>query len=46
MSVQEHRNLVLAIQDGNARLAAQLMQDHIEHGATTLTEYLRNSNRM
>lgn len=46
MSVQEHRNLVQAIRDGNARLASQLMQEHIEHGAGTLTEYLRNTNRM
>ncbi len=46
MSVLEHRKLVQAIEDGNARLAAQLMQEHIEHGADTLAEYLQNSNRI
>ncbi len=46
MSVQEHRKLIAAIKEGNARLAAQLMQEHIENGAATLTEYLHNTNRI
>lgn len=46
MSVQEHRKLIQAIKEGNARLAAQLMQEHIESGAATLAEYLHNTHRI
>ncbi len=46
MSVQEHRLLIQAIEEGNARRAAVLMQEHIEHGDSALTEYLRETHRI
>src|SRR4029453_16277959 len=30
-SVEEHRRIIKAIEDGNARLAGRLMQEHIDH---------------
>lgn len=39
-SAEEHRRLIQAINGGDAELAGQRMQEHIEHGATALTEYL------
>jgi DNA-binding GntR family transcriptional regulator len=43
-SVEEHRRIIKAIEDGNARLAGRLMQEHIDHGAAALTEYLQKTN--
>jgi DNA-binding GntR family transcriptional regulator len=40
---QEHDRLIRAIVDGNAKLAGQLMQEHIDSGAAALAEYLQNN---
>lgn len=40
VSGEEHRQIIEAIEAGDAKLAAQRMQEHIVHGATALTEYL------
>jgi DNA-binding GntR family transcriptional regulator len=45
-TAEEHRRLVEAIEDGNAKLAGQLMQEHIENAAAALTGYLQSSNRL
>lgn len=38
-SVKEHRGIMQAIEDGDAVLAAQRMQDHIGHAAKLLAEH-------
>lgn len=43
VSAQEHRRIIQAIEQGNADLAGQFMQEHIESGAAALTEYLSKS---
>jgi DNA-binding GntR family transcriptional regulator len=43
VSAQEHRRIIQAIEQGNAELAGQRMQEHIESGAVALTEYLSRS---
>jgi DNA-binding GntR family transcriptional regulator len=40
---QEHDRLIHAIVDGNAKLAGQLMQEHIDSGAAALAEYLQTN---
>ena len=40
---EEHDRLIRAIVDGNAKLAGQLMQEHIDSGAAALAEYLQNN---
>ncbi len=40
-SIEEHKRIVQAIEDGNAKLASQLMQEHIDHSAAALTEFLQ-----
>ncbi|MFN8457759.1 MAG: GntR family transcriptional regulator [Anaerolineae bacterium] len=41
-SAQEHHQIIQAIEDGNAELAGQRMQKHIESGAAALIDYLSN----
>ncbi len=42
-SVQEHRLLVQAIEEGNSELAGQRMHQHIRQGARALAEYLNGT---
>jgi DNA-binding GntR family transcriptional regulator len=44
-TVEEHRRIVQAIADGNAKLAGHLMQEHIDHAAAALTGYMQSANR-
>lgn len=45
-SIEEHKRIVQAIEEGNAKFACQLMQEHIDHSADALTEFLRLTNRI
>ena len=42
MILQEHTLVLAAIESGDAQLAGQYMQEHIEKGLVTLTHHLRN----
>ena len=44
MSAQEHRLIIQAIEAGNAKLAGQRVQEHIDAASATLTEYLSKSS--
>ena len=45
-TAEEHRKIIQAVEDGNARLAGQLMQEHIDRGAAALAEYLQQTHRI
>jgi DNA-binding FadR family transcriptional regulator len=42
MVIEEHRHIIEAIDQGDAELAGQRMQEHIEFGARMLTQYLED----
>jgi DNA-binding GntR family transcriptional regulator len=44
-SAEEHRLLIQAIEDRNAELADQLIQQHIEHGVMALAKYLSDTQQ-
>jgi DNA-binding GntR family transcriptional regulator len=45
-AAEEHERIIEAIANGNARLAGQLMQEHIDNSAAALTDFLRQTNRI
>lgn len=45
-TAEEHRRIIQAIAEWNAKLAGQFMQEHIDNAAAALTEYLQSTNRI
>lgn len=45
MVVDEHRPIIAAVEQGDADLAGQAMQAHIEHGLAVLSQFLSNQQQ-